>query len=48
MAHQNNGHTYKKSLYNNILFFSGAETASINPGYMDGAINAAIHIASQF
>ena len=49
MAHQNNGHIiYKKSLYNNKFYFSGAETASINPGYMDGAINAAIHIASQF
>ena len=49
MAHQNNGHrTYKKSLYNNKFYFSGAETASINPGYMDGAINAAIYIASQF
>jgi monoamine oxidase len=49
MAHQNNGHAaYKKPLYNNKFYFSGAETASINPGYMDGAINAAIHIASQF
>lgn len=49
MAHQNNGHAlYKKPLYNNKFYFSGAETASINPGYMDGAIVAATHIASQF
>jgi len=49
MAHQNNGHAmYKKPLLNNKFYFAGAETASVNPGYMDGAINAAIHIASQF
>jgi monoamine oxidase len=49
MAHQNNGHSvYKKPLFNNKFYFAGAETASVNPGYMDGAINAAIFIANQF
>jgi monoamine oxidase len=49
MAHQNNGHPdYKKPFLNNKLYISGAETASINPGYMDGAITAATYIASQF
>jgi monoamine oxidase len=49
MAHQNNGHPdYKKPFINNKLYISGAETASINPGYMDGALNAAYYIAAQF
>jgi monoamine oxidase len=49
MAHQNNGHPdYKKPFLNNKLYISGAETASINPGYMDGALNAAHYIAAQF
>ena len=49
MAHQNNGHTmYKNTFFEDKLYISGSETATQNPGYMDGAINAAQSIASQF
>ncbi|WP_366185333.1 NAD(P)/FAD-dependent oxidoreductase [Flavobacterium ovatum] len=49
LAHKNNGHPeYQKSLYNDKLFFAGSETASQNPGYMDGAIVAAQTIISKF
>lgn len=49
LAHQNNGHSlFKTPLVNGKLYISGAETASQNPGYMDGAIFAAKTIASQF
>ena len=49
LAHQNNGHSlYKNPLKSGKLYISGAETATQNPGYMDGAIFAAKTIASQF
>ena len=49
LAHQNNGHSlFKTPLQNGKLYVSGAETATQNPGYMDGAIFAAETIASQF
>ena len=49
LAHQNNGHSlFKIPLLNGKLHVSGAETATKNPGYMDGAIFAAKTIASQF
>ena len=49
MGHENNGNAeYRKPLYNNKFFISGSETASQNPGYMEGAIVAAKNIASQF
>lgn len=49
LAHQNNGNSiFKTPLQNGKLYVSGAETASQNPGYMDGAIFAAKTIASQF
>lgn len=49
LAHQNNGHSlFKNPLQNGKLYISGAETATQNPGYMDGAIFAAKTIASQF
>jgi monoamine oxidase len=49
LAHQNNGHSlFKNPLLNGKLYISGAETATQNPGYMDGAIFAAKTIASQF
>ncbi|MBW4359130.1 flavin monoamine oxidase family protein [Flavobacterium taihuense] len=49
MAHQNNGHAmYKNIFFEDKLYLSGSETATQNPGYMDGAINAAQSIASQF
>jgi monoamine oxidase len=48
LAHQNNGHSlFKTALLNKKLYVSGAETATQNPGYMDGAIFAAKTIASQ-
>ncbi|PKH66545.1 hypothetical protein CXF59_11430 [Flavobacterium sp. ALD4] len=49
MGHENNGHPdYKKPLLNGKLYISGSETASANPGYMEGAVVAAKNIASQF
>lgn len=49
LAHQNNGHSlYKKPFQNGKLYISGAETATQNPGYMDGAIAAAKTIALEF
>lgn len=49
LAHQNNGHSlFNNPLQNGKLYVSGAETATQNPGYMDGAIFAAKTIASQF
>jgi monoamine oxidase len=49
LAHQNNGHSlFKKPFQNGKLYVSGAESATQNPGYMDGAIAAAKTIASQF
>ncbi|MBG6111815.1 monoamine oxidase [Flavobacterium sp. CG_9.10] len=49
MGHQNNGHVlYKNALLNEKLYISGSETASQNPGYMDGAIVAAKTIVSKF
>lgn len=49
LAHQNNGHSlFKKPFQNGKLYISGAETASQNPGYMDGAIFAAKTIALEF
>jgi len=49
LAHQNNGHSlFKKPLQNGKLYVSGAESATQNPGYMDGAIAAAKTIALEF
>jgi monoamine oxidase len=37
MGHENNGHRdYKRPLLNGKLYISGSETASANPGYMEG------------
>jgi monoamine oxidase len=42
MPHQNNGHPlFHQSYFNNKLFFAGAETATIFPGYMEGAVISA-------
>jgi monoamine oxidase len=49
MGHENNGHRdYKRPLLNGKLYISGSETASANPGYMEGAVVAAKNITSQF
>ncbi|MCG9792198.1 flavin monoamine oxidase family protein [Flavobacterium algicola] len=48
MAHQNNGDAlYQNSFINSKLHFAGSETATENPGYMDGAIVAAQTISSK-
>jgi len=48
LPHQNNGHQlYQDSYLNNSLFFSGAETATMFPGYMDGAVSSAQYLANQ-
>jgi monoamine oxidase len=47
MGHEN-GHPTIKKLLNDKLYISGSETASENPGYMEGAVVAAKSIASQF
>ena len=45
--HQNNGHAvYSASLFNNRFFFCGSETASAYPGYMEGAVQAALELAT--
>lgn len=44
--HQNNGHTlFRENHFENRLFISGSETATNFPGYMEGAILAAEHVA---
>ncbi|AWG21096.1 hypothetical protein FFWV33_05885 [Flavobacterium faecale] len=48
MGHQNNGDPmYQESYLNNKLFFASSETATENPGYMDGAIVAAQTVTSK-
>lgn len=43
--HQNNGHPLLQDSYmDGILFFANTETASENPGYMDGAVSAALEV----
>jgi monoamine oxidase len=46
--HQNNGHPLlQKSYMNGKLFFCGTETASEFPGYMEGAVEAAVRVAER-
>lgn len=48
LPHQNNGHAiYRKPYLDDKLFIGGTETATIHPGYMDGAIVSAQQIARQ-
>jgi monoamine oxidase len=47
--HQNNGHPLLQADYlNGKLLFCGTETATEFPGYMEGAVDAAIRIADKF
>lgn len=47
--HQNNGHPLLQAAYmNGKLFFCGTETATDYPGYMEGAVEAAIRVANHF
>lgn len=40
--HQHNGHEiYQRSHFEGRLWFAGAETSAISPGYMDGAVRSA-------
>lgn len=42
LPHQNNGHElFQKNYLNNTFFIAGAETATENSGYMEGAIRSA-------
>jgi len=42
IPHQNNGHeVYQKPHMKGKLWFAGAETSTISPGYMDGAVYSA-------
>ncbi len=46
-AHQNNGHLgFQKAFLDDKLLISGSETATLHPGYMDGAIFAAYKVAA--
>lgn len=48
LPHQNNGHSlYQIPYLDGKLFVAGAETASQFPGYMEGAVRSAQHIAQQ-
>ncbi len=47
-AHQNNGQSMLSQLeMNDKLFFAGAETSSINSGYMEGAVISAIKVVER-
>jgi monoamine oxidase len=45
--HQNNGHPLLQQAYmNGALHFATTETATAHPGYMDGAVEAAMRVAA--
>jgi len=42
LPHQNNGHSFfLKPHFDHHLFFAGAETSPVKPGYMEGAVRSA-------
>ncbi|MEO9484456.1 MAG: FAD-dependent oxidoreductase [Ekhidna sp.] len=46
LPHQNNGHpSFLKPLFDGTFHIGGSETASQFPGYMEGALRSALHIA---
>lgn len=48
VPHQNNGHPeLRESAFNGKLIFSGTESASEHPGYMDGAVYSGFHSAKK-
>lgn len=48
LPHQHNGHNiYRKPYFHNKLFIAGSETASVFPGYMEGAVNSARFVKEQ-
>lgn len=48
LPHQFNGHpAYRQAFWDGRFFIAGAETASVHPGYMDGAVTSAQWILQQ-
>jgi monoamine oxidase len=48
LAHQNNGHPLLQTpLLNGKFFLGGTETATVHPGYLEGAVAAALRVCSQ-
>ncbi|MGH1362735.1 MAG: flavin monoamine oxidase family protein [Calditrichia bacterium] len=48
LPHQNNGHpVFQHSVFDGRLFIAGSETSREHPGYMDGAVVSARHVATQ-
>jgi monoamine oxidase len=48
IPHQNNGHDlFQKPYLEGSLWFAGAETSAISPGYMDGAVNSAKQVVKK-
>ncbi|MEM9834225.1 MAG: FAD-dependent oxidoreductase [Bacteroidota bacterium] len=48
MPHQNNGHSvFQQPYFDGKLFIAGTETAAQYPGYMEGAVGSARHVAQQ-
>ena len=48
LPHQNNGHAvFQQPYLNGQLFIAGAESAQRHPGYMDGAVASAMHVAER-
>lgn len=48
IPHQNNGHEiYLKPHMDGRLWFAGAETSAISPGYMDGAVRSAQRVVKK-
>lgn len=48
IPHQNNGlDLFQKSYLEGSLWFAGAETSAISPGYMDGAVNSAKQVVKK-
>ncbi|MEO1261600.1 MAG: NAD(P)/FAD-dependent oxidoreductase [Bacteroidota bacterium] len=48
LPHQNNGHmVFQQPYLNGQLFIAGAETAPQHPGYMEGAVRSALHVAAK-
>lgn len=48
LPHQNNGHPVFQNVFmDGKLLISGAETATVSPGYMDGAVESAVRVVRQ-
>ncbi|WP_340105330.1 flavin monoamine oxidase family protein [Rhodohalobacter sp. 8-1] len=48
LPHHNNGHEiYHMPLFDGTFFMAGAETSSISPGYMDGAVRSSERVFKQ-